>query len=94
MTVVWMPSAEADLDAIEIYIATDDPSAGAEVADRMLEAASILERFPTAGRAGRVEGTRELVVVGTPYILAYAIRRDLIAILAVVHGARVWPEEF
>ena len=93
MTVWWMPSAETDLDQIELYIAADNPEAAAAVAERILEATAVLERFPLAGRAGRVEGTREIVVTGTPYIIAYAVRRDQIVILAVVHGSRAWPEE-
>ncbi len=94
MTVWWMPSAEADLDQIEGYIAGDKPEAATEMAARILEATEALGRFPLIGRAGRVEGTRELVVTGTPFVIAYAVRRDRIAILAVVHGSRAWPEEF
>jgi hypothetical protein len=37
---------------------------------------------------GRVKGTRELVVVRTPYIVAYRIRKDEILILRILHGAR------
>ena len=94
MKIWWMPSAVADLDEIERYIATDNPQAAVEVAERILEVAEILERFPSAGRGGRVEGTRELVVPGTPYLLAYVVRRKQIVILAAVHGSRAWPEEF
>ncbi len=94
MTVFWLPSAEKDLDQIELYIAADNPEAAGEVAARLLEATEALVRFPLIGRAGRVEGTRELVVTGTPYMIAYAVRRDRVVILAVVHGSRAWPEEF
>ena len=94
MTVLWMPSAEKDLDQIELYIAADNPEAAAGVAERILEATAVLERFPAAGRTGRVGGTRELVVPGTPYIIAYTVQRGPIVILAVVHGSRTWPEEF
>jgi toxin ParE1/3/4 len=45
------------------------------------------------GRQGRVGGTRELVVQGTPYIVVYRVHDD-VEILAVVHGARKWPESF
>ena len=46
------------------------------------------------GRIGRVYGTRELVVTGTPFILPYRISGQHIQILAVFHGARQWPENF
>ena len=49
---------------------------------------------PMSGRAGRVPGTRELVVANTPFLMAYAIEEARIVILAVYHGAQRWPEEF
>ncbi len=94
MTVLWTAPADADLNQIERYIAADKPEAAAEVAERILEATEVLERFPLIGRGGRVEGTRELVDTGTPYILAYVVRRNRVVILAAIHGSRAWPEEF
>jgi len=44
------------------------------------------------GRPGRIEGTRELVVSGTPYIAAYRIVGDTVRVLRVLHGAQQWPE--
>lgn len=43
------------------------------------------------GRAGRVAGTRELVVADTPYIIPYRVRGDAVEILRVFHAARKWP---
>jgi len=50
--------------------------------------------FPMSGRAGRVPGTRELVIANTPFLVAYAIDQAHIVILAVYHGAQRWPEAF
>jgi len=47
-----------------------------------------------AGRDGRVLGTRELVISGTPFLIAYRIEKKEVRILAVLHAAREWPEEF
>ena len=47
-----------------------------------------------AGREGRVTGTRELVIRGTPFIVGYRIEKKEVWILAVMHTARKWPEEF
>jgi len=47
-----------------------------------------------SGRAGRVPGTRELVILNTPFIAAYAIDKARIVILAVYHSAQPWPEGF
>ena len=52
----------------------------------------LLASFPMAGKAGRVLDTRKLVVANTPFIVAYAIERDRIVILAIYHGAQRWPE--
>lgn len=46
------------------------------------------------GRPGRVPDTRELVIAGTPYVMAYRIEGAQVHIVAVIHGARRWPEHF
>ena len=46
-----------------------------------------------SGRPGRVPGTRELVIPRTPYVAAYALTRDCIRILRVLHGAQMWPDD-
>ena len=49
--------------------------------------------FPESGRSGRVEGSRELVIQRTPYIVAYVIGVDRVRILRVLHSSQQWPEE-
>jgi len=88
----WTRLAIADLDAAYEYISTDDPAAALRVISRIEGAVSGLSRHPEAGRAGRIKGTRELVISGTPYVIPYRYRRDAIQILAVLHGARKWPK--
>lgn len=95
MKLLWQPEAIEDLQNIRAYVSRDKPSAArALVATILTLAEDQLSRFPQAGRAGRVEGTRELVVPGTPYIVAYRVRSDVIDILAVHHAARRWPDSF
>jgi len=72
----------------------ENPSAAHAVIDRIESAVSVLRAHPEIGRSGRVEGTRELVISGTPFIVAYRIARRRVEILAVIHGARRWPEGF
>ncbi|MGE7367549.1 type II toxin-antitoxin system RelE/ParE family toxin [Neorhizobium sp. NPDC001467] len=38
-------------------------------------------------------GTRELVVAGTPYIVAYCVKNNRVEVLFVQHGARLWPDD-
>ncbi len=94
MKVVWSPIAIADLESIRTYIAQDSASSAAKVAQRVKEAVRRLSRFPLSGRAGRVAGTRELVIVGTPYLAAYTVNDNEVRIAAVLHGKRRWPESF
>jgi toxin ParE1/3/4 len=39
-----------------------------------------------------VPDTRELVISNTPYIVPYRIVGQTIDIIAVIHGARRWPD--
>jgi addiction module RelE/StbE family toxin len=94
MKVRWAAPALRDLEAIGDYIARDNPAAAARVVTRIFEQADFLASHPHAGRAGRVPGTRELVVSDTPFILPYRIEQETVEVLAVFHGARRWPENF
>ena len=53
-----------------------------------------LETFPFLGRAGDVEGTRELTVPRSEYHLIYRLNEPYdIAIIGVWHGRRKYPPE-
>ncbi len=93
MKLVWTNPSLAHLAAIRTYIAERNPAASARVVARIYDATrSMLSASPYAGRPGRVENTRELVITKTPYIVAYRIAADHVAILAVIHSSRQWPE--
>jgi toxin ParE1/3/4 len=91
----WTEQATRQLDQAHDYIALSNSE---DVAERVtLQIVSSVQRlaaFPMSGRAGRVPGTRELVDANTPFLVAYAIDKARIVILAVYHGAQRWPEEF
>jgi toxin ParE1/3/4 len=94
MKLLWSPTAVSDLQSIRDYIARDNPSAARKVAERIRESVNRLIDFPLSGRAGRVPGTRELVIPGTSYIAAYRTHGDEVQIAAVLHGRQRWPERF
>ncbi|HKV23883.1 MAG TPA: type II toxin-antitoxin system RelE/ParE family toxin [Candidatus Acidoferrum sp.] len=94
MRVRWTTPAREQLVAAHQYIAEDHPRAAARMAEKIWKSTQLLGKHPMAGRPERVEGTRELVVRGTPFVVAYRVRRNEVQILAVMHGARKWPEEF
>jgi addiction module RelE/StbE family toxin len=92
MTVRWTPTALRDLESLYNYIAEDNATAAGVTLDSVLAALASLTRHPGMGRAGRVRGTRELVIA--PYVVAYRARRTAIEVLSIIHGARRWPERF
>jgi toxin ParE1/3/4 len=94
MRLRWTAPALRDLEAIGDYIALDNPAAAARIVAAIFDQVETLAEHPHIGRAGRVPETRELVVTGTPYVVPYRKRGDELQILAVLHGARRWPESF
>jgi toxin ParE1/3/4 len=93
MRLEWSVFAQADREAIFDYIEGDSLQAAVTVDDRIREKVEALARFPESGRSGRVEGTRELVITRTPYIVAYRIVGNTVRILRVLHGAQRWPDD-
>lgn len=93
MKVRWFSEAYNDLVEIRNYIEHDNPKAARETAERIKKSVSSLADYPGKGRPGRVEGTRELVVAGLPYIIPYRVRNNAVEILRVLHGSMEWPDE-
>jgi len=89
--IVWTQRARRNLEDIGEYIAQDSPSAADETIRRIIEQVSGLAFYPRIGRVGTVEGTRELIVANTPYIVVYRIR-ERVEVLRIRHGAQRWPE--
>lgn len=94
MKIVWTEPARQDLREIFTYIAEENPHAASILLAKIKERVGVLADQPQLGRVGRVEGTRELVLAGTSYILPYRLKDQQIQILAVFHGARRWPDSF
>jgi len=93
VNVVWAEAARDDLKSIRAYIAHDNPRAATRLAARIRSMAESLARFPEQGRTGKANGTRELAVAGTPYVIVYANESGLLGILRVIDGAQLWPPE-
>ncbi len=96
MKILWTEPAAKDLDHIEDYIKEDNPVAAINVVLTIINtAATLISQYSNIGRAGRVHGTRELVVSEYPsYIIVYRFRDNKIEIIRVLHGARKWPDSF
>ena len=89
----WVKRALANLDAEAAFIARDHPAAAARVVEAIATTVELLAQHPALGRPGRVEGTRELVVPDTPYLVPYRVRGHAVEILRVFHGARKRPKK-
>ena len=91
MRLEWTLPAFEDIQEAGRYIALDDPRAAKRMAERVREAVEYLVDQPNIGRPGRMQGTRELVISGTPFIAVYWVRGDVVQILRLLHHARQWP---
>jgi toxin ParE1/3/4 len=92
MHLEWSVFAMTDREAIFEYIEADNPRAAVAVDDRIQTRVEGLAQLPRMGRPGRIEGTRELVINRTPYIVTYQVVGDTVRILRVLHGAQQWPD--
>ncbi len=92
MKLIWARRAQHDLLDLQEF-AKQKPSLGNRIADSLTSACEQITSFPMSGRPGRVEGTREVVLTGTPFLLAYKVESDSVAIAAIIHGARLWPTD-
>jgi toxin ParE1/3/4 len=87
----WTRPALHDLSEIHAYIAEHNSSAALKVARTIRAQAEGLTAHPMIGRPDRVEGTRELVATGYPYVMAYRVTEETVDLLALRHTARPWP---
>lgn len=94
LKLVWTRLAIKDLDDAYDYIAATNPGAAADIIERIEKAVAALRLTPSMGRLGRIDGTRELVITRTPFIVAYRVAEERIEIIAVIHAARRWPDSF
>lgn len=93
MQVKWLRNAAKNLNSATEYIADDNPKVAREFFIHTIESVNKLVQYPELGRAGRVLGTRELVIFGYPYIVPYRIKDGNVEILRVFYTSRMWPKK-
>lgn len=93
MKLIWTPSARKARSAAIDYIAQDSPRAALSQLDEIERQTDMLIAHPDMGRPGRIDGTRELVVSRTPFIVIYRVKRRAkrIELFRFLHGAQQWP---
>ena len=85
----WTRHALGRLDEIADYIAKDNPLRAKTFVTELRDKVNIL-KFHHLGRAGRVAGTKELVL-HKHYVAVYRIKGDDVQILAILHTAQGNP---
>ena len=93
MKLQWLARARAARSAAIEYIAENSPRAALAQLEQIERQTDMLLLHPEMGRPGRIEGTRELVISHTPFIVIYRIRprAGRIEIIHLIHGAQQWP---
>jgi len=87
MAIKWTKTALRSVDEIASYIAKDNPARASSFAIELRDAVTKLQLHPGMGRAGRVPGTRELVLHKN-YNAIYRVRDGDVEILRMHHVAR------
>jgi toxin ParE1/3/4 len=87
MLIKWTKAALASVDELAGFIAKDNPTRATSFVLELQAAVTQLRARPGMGRAGRVPGTRELVLHKN-YIAIYRVRGDDVEILRLHHATR------
>jgi toxin ParE1/3/4 len=82
----WSDESLRDLGEQVRFVEARNPAAAQRIARRILAAAEFLAEFPLGGRAGVRPNTREWPVRRLPYLIVYAVGRDVVTILHVKHA--------
>ena len=88
-----MPEARREREHQIAYIGDNNPGAAIEIGDAIFRAVGNLLDFPHIGRPGRVTGTRELAISGTPFLVVYRVAPEAVLGLRLLHGAQRWPAQ-
>lgn len=91
MTLIWSRRAVQQLADLRDFISQDSEQSASDVATSILATVELLKSHPDIGRPGRILGTSELVIPGTPYIVPYRVRQGRLELIAVFHGRQQWP---
>jgi toxin ParE1/3/4 len=85
--------AAGHLNAVHEYLHAISPRVAVAQMKLIFRAIDRLKQFPQAGHVGRLEGTREMMVPRTPFLVVYSLRGEQINILAILHGSQQWPRQ-
>ncbi|MFM6250342.1 MAG: type II toxin-antitoxin system RelE/ParE family toxin, partial [Dolichospermum sp.] len=90
--VKWLRQALRNLEQVRNYIIQDNPTAAQELIIKIQNAANQLEKYPFMGKSGRVEGTKELIISNSPYMIIYRVKEESVEVLRILHTSKCYPE--
>lgn len=93
MNIVWSQQARQEWMAQYRYYLQRNPEAARRMRQAVMDGAQRLRAHPKIGKPGRVEGSRELVISGTPFLLVYDENPARVEILHVYDGRQDWQSE-
>jgi len=88
MNIIWLATAVIMRKQQISYLLDVNPLAALMMDIEIDKKVNRLRDNPEIGRIGRVQGTRELVIQRTPYILSYRIKNQQIEVICLLHGAQ------
>jgi toxin ParE1/3/4 len=89
MRIRWTPPALDDFKTISYRIEQErNLDTANRVCRSVYDAIQLLRRHPHRGRPGTKEGTRELVILKSPYLAVYRQSGENVEILRIYHGAQ------
>lgn len=93
MRLIWTALASRAKNSAIRRLARVNTAAAQRQLNEIEQQANLLTLYPAMGKAGRISGTRELVVSRTPYILIYRINPAIAAVevLQLLHTSRLRP---
>ena len=93
MVIEWLVEARVEFKHHIRYIHDRNRAAASRIEAEILRRVGTLKRFPFVGKLGREAGSRELVIIGTPYVVIYTVDDNVIQIIHVIHTSQQWPPE-
>ena len=91
MRIRWTSAAAADLQHISHYLKDLHPQYRQPTMRKLYAVIQSLKEWPHRGRAGREEGTREILFSPLPYVTVYRVKEQSIEILRIYHAAQDRP---
>lgn len=94
MNVKWTENAISHLNNIYEYIALDSEFYAKRMVDKITRRSEQVGIFPYSGRKVPEYAAEDLrEIIEYPYRIIYRIKPDVIDVIAVIHSARLLPDD-